>query len=151
MMRSYTSESEAETEAIAAAIASRLQGGEVIELVSDVGGGKTTFVRGLAKGINSTDKVASPTFTISRRYDGDTLRIYHYDFYRIDDPEMISYEFDEQSSDPAVVRVVEWAERIDTVLPARRLVVSIVAISDSLREITITFPEELEYIMKEAS
>lgn len=151
MNRIYNSESDAETETIAEAIASRLKGGEVVELMSDVGGGKTTFVRGLARGIKSTDRVASPTFTISRRYDGESLKLYHYDFYRIDDAEMISYEFDEQSSDPTAVRVVEWAERIDDALPTRRVVVSIVATGDSRREITITAPNELEYIMEEAS
>ncbi len=53
---------------LAAKIGARLRGGEVIELVSDLGGGKTVFVRGLAKGMGSDDQVASPTFTISREY-----------------------------------------------------------------------------------
>ncbi len=53
---------------LAAKIGSRIKGGEVIELVSDLGGGKTVFVRGLAKGMGSTDQVSSPTFTISREY-----------------------------------------------------------------------------------
>ncbi len=53
---------------LAAKIGAKLRGGEVIELVSDLGGGKTVFVRGLARGMGSKDQVASPTFTISREY-----------------------------------------------------------------------------------
>lgn len=56
------------TETLGEAMGKRLRGSEVIELVSDLGGGKTTFVRGLARGLGSTDKVSSPTFTISQVY-----------------------------------------------------------------------------------
>ena len=57
-----------QTELIAVAIGKRLRGGEMIELVSDLGGGKTTFTRGLARGAGSSDVVSSPTFTISKVY-----------------------------------------------------------------------------------
>lgn len=57
-----------ETEALGKRLASNLHGSEAIELVSDLGGGKTTFVRGLAKGLGSTDHVSSPTFTVCNVY-----------------------------------------------------------------------------------
>ena len=72
------------TETYAEKLANRLVGGEVIELVGDVGAGKTTFVRGLAKGLGSTDHVSSPTFTVEQVYTG-RLTLYHYDFYRLPD------------------------------------------------------------------
>ncbi len=69
----FITKNPAQTEAVGEKIGANLRGGETIELVSDVGGGKTTFVHGLARGFGSTDIVASPTFTISRQYGaGDT-------------------------------------------------------------------------------
>jgi len=78
-----TSESPEATEQLAEAIGRRLTGGEVIELVSDLGGGKTTFVRGLARGLGSADVVSSPTFTVSKVYKADKLELHHFDFYRL--------------------------------------------------------------------
>ena len=63
MKSSYISKSASDTEAYAEQIGNNLKGGEIIELISDLGGGKTTFVRGLARGMGSTDAVSSPSFT----------------------------------------------------------------------------------------
>ena len=57
-----------------------LKGGEVIELIGDVGAGKTTFTKGLAKSLGITDEIQSPTFTISRVYEGTKNNLVHYDF-----------------------------------------------------------------------
>ena len=62
-----------------------LKGGEVIELIGDVGAGKTTFTKGLAKSLGITDEIQSPTFTISRVYEGTKNNLVHYDFYRLND------------------------------------------------------------------
>ena len=83
---------------LAAKIGANIRGGEVIELVSDLGGGKTVFVRGLAKGMKSDDQVASPTFTINREYKTGDLVLSHYDFYRLSDPGIISAELEESSN-----------------------------------------------------
>ena len=64
-------------------IGASLLGGEVLELVGDVGAGKTTFTKGLAKGIGVLETVQSPSFTISRVYEGEKLQLKHYDFYRL--------------------------------------------------------------------
>src|SRR6185312_5854101 len=74
------------TSDVAMKIGRKLQGGEVIELISDLGGGKTTFVRGLAKGMGSQDTVRSPSFTLSNEYRSGKLTLYHFDFYRLEDP-----------------------------------------------------------------
>src|SRR4029079_10165265 len=104
------SKSSNETELLGEKIGRNLKGGEAIELVSDLGGGKTTFVRGLAKGIGSRDKVASPTFTIRREYYAKDLTLYHFDFYRIDEPNIIAHDLNEVVSQPKSVVVAEWAE-----------------------------------------
>src|SRR6185436_20817876 len=87
-----------ETESLGEKVGRNLKGGEVIVLSSDLGGGKTTFVRGLARGADSADHVSSPTFTLSKVYqlqndtkastdsNTKTLReIQHFDFYRLDE------------------------------------------------------------------
>ena len=110
-----------ETEALGERIGRRLRGGEVFELVSDLGGGKTTFVRGLARGAGTDDHVASPTFTVSKLYQAGQLHIHHFDFYRLTDGGGISEELAELLQDPSNVIVMEWPEVVQTVLPAERV------------------------------
>ncbi|MBX4191001.1 tRNA (adenosine(37)-N6)-threonylcarbamoyltransferase complex ATPase subunit type 1 TsaE, partial [Candidatus Saccharibacteria bacterium] len=86
MIWQTVSTSSAETESIGSLIGASLKGGEVIELRSDLGGGKTTFVRGLAAGAGSKANVTSPTFTLSRLYPAKNFSIHHFDFYRLNDP-----------------------------------------------------------------
>ena len=120
-------------------IASRLRGGEVIELVGDVGAGKTTFTKGLATGLGVQDTVQSPTFTISREYaTSGTLHLVHYDFYRLDDAGIMADELAETLSESSNVTVVEWAETVAAVLPKDRLTLAInlVADDETARELT---------------
>jgi len=98
-----------------------LKGGEVIELRSDLGGGKTTFVRGLVRGAGSRDHVASPTFTLNRIYRAKNLSIYHYDFYRLDDPGILAEQLAESIGDDKAIVIVEWADIVKDVLPPDRI------------------------------
>lgn len=148
-----TSTSLESTARLAEAIGSRLKGGEIIELVSDLGGGKTTFVRGLAKGAGSIDKVASPSFTLSREYNvtGRTFhKIVHFDFYRLNEPGIVARELAEIVHDKEVV-VVEWADIVENVLPAGRLVIRIVTIGETEREFKFTYPAALQYLIPQES
>jgi tRNA threonylcarbamoyladenosine biosynthesis protein TsaE len=135
---------------LAEKIGSRLKGGEAIELVSDLGGGKTTFVRGLARGAGSTDKVASPTFTISKVYDTPKFQIHHFDFYRLPEPGIIADEFAELVNDPNIVIVVEWADSVKEVLPAQRLLLQIKQTPEGHRELNFSAPESLDYLREAA-
>jgi len=124
----FVSNSYEDTLNVGEKIAKQLKGGEVIELVSDVGGGKTAFVRGLARCIASVYQVASPTFTISRRYRSadSSLEIHHYDFYRLgNQPGIMQAELADSLSDGRVVTVVEWADAVQNVLPEDRLRIEI--------------------------
>jgi len=134
---------------LAEQIGKRLKGGEVIELVSDLGGGKTTFVRGLAKGMGSEDKVASPSFTISREYKAGGKTLYHFDFYRLQDPGLVANELAEVVNDPEAVVAVEWANIVEDVLPAQKVTVAIKATGETARELTYTYPKELTYLFPE--
>lgn len=140
------SDSSDATEKIANSIATRLKGGEVIELISDLGGGKTTFTRGLGRGIGSPDRVASPTFTISKIYKGDKLEIHHFDFYRLHDAGIMEHELHDVIDDPQVVVVVEWGDVVAHVLPEERLTVRLRRTGDESRELELEFPEALKYL-----
>jgi tRNA threonylcarbamoyladenosine biosynthesis protein TsaE len=138
-----------ETERLAEVLGATLKGGEVIELVSDLGGGKTTFVRGLARGIGSTDRVASPTFTISKVYGTSRdIEVHHFDFYRLAEPGIIADELAEVVGDPATVVVVEWADIVQDVLPPERLSIYIRQTPSGTREITCRGAESVHYLIE---
>lgn len=125
-------------EALAERLGDRLKGGEVIELIGDVGAGKTTFVRGLAKGLAVVEDIQSPSFTISRQYDArNKLRLLHYDFYRLKEPGIMSEELTEAVNDPRNVVVIEWAASVSEVLPKDRLVLSIKVSGDTGRSVDV--------------
>ncbi|MBP7857667.1 MAG: tRNA (adenosine(37)-N6)-threonylcarbamoyltransferase complex ATPase subunit type 1 TsaE [Candidatus Saccharimonadales bacterium] len=140
------SQSSEDTEALGERIGARLKGGEVIELVSDLGGGKTTFTRGLVRGAGSPDRVASPTFTVVRQYDAPKLNIFHFDFYRLDDPGIIVDELREYLSDPWTVVIVEWSDVVREVLPKDRTTITISAVGETERIIDCTFSPKFSYL-----
>jgi tRNA threonylcarbamoyladenosine biosynthesis protein TsaE len=135
------------TQNLAANIGMRFKGGEVIELVSDLGGGKTAFVRGLAQGMGSHDQVASPTFTISREYRADNLTMYHFDFYRLHEPGIITAELAEFIKDPKAVVAVEWSDIAKHVLPEKRITAHFTLTGETSRHIQFTYPPELSYLI----
>ena len=106
------SDSEAETRAIAAALAPSLEPGAVILLSGDLGAGKTAFVRGLAEGLGlDPDDVTSPTFTLVHEYRGGRLPLIHVDLYRLDHAELEEIGLDQDLAARGVI-AVEWAERL---------------------------------------
>jgi tRNA threonylcarbamoyladenosine biosynthesis protein TsaE len=116
-----------------------LKGGEVIELIGDVGAGKTTFVKGLARGLSIDEDVQSPSFTISRVYDGrDNLQLAHYDFYRLADAGIMANELSEVTKDSGVVTVIEWADVVENVLPENRISIRITSPSESVRQLDVS-------------
>lgn len=115
------------------AIGRSVSGGEVLELVGDIGAGKTTLTKGIARALGINEPVQSPTFTISRVYDSPKgLRLAHYDFYRLGEAGIMGDEIREVMDDDSVM-VVEWAGAVDDDLPKDRLVVKITTISEEER------------------
>jgi len=131
----------------AAGIGHRVRGGEVFELVSDLGGGKTSFVKGLAQGMGSDDQVHSPSFTISNQYRAREFTLYHFDFYRLADPGIMRQELAEVLGDNAVVVAVEWAEAVSDVLPVERGIIELRTRGENERQITVTVPKSLAYLI----
>lgn len=135
--------------AFGAGIGTMLRGGEVIELVGDVGTGKTTFTKGLGEGLKISEDIQSPTFTISREYPArDGLEMHHYDFYRLNDPGVVSYELAESVADGTVVTVVEWGETTRDVLPVDRIIIRFAHGELESREIQIELPEAYAYLCR---
>ena len=115
-----------------------LKGGEVIELIGDVGAGKTTVTKGIARGMGIDETIQSPTFTISRIYDApNDRRLVHYDFYRLADAGIMASELHETISDPQVTTIIEWAGIVEGVLPVDRLSLTITSPTETTRRIAI--------------
>lgn len=108
----------------------------VLELIGDVGAGKTTFVRGLAQGIGVKEAVTSPSFTISKIYQGQNATLVHYDFYRLADPGIMQEDLAESIADDHAITVVEWGQSIQDILPTDRKVIEIKYIDENTRELT---------------
>lgn len=115
-MQIYESFSCEDTKKIAADIANTFCGGEFVAMYGDLGAGKTAFVQGVAKALGINSHITSPTFTIVNEYEG-RLDLYHFDVYRISDPdEMFEIGFDEYVNGGGVC-IVEWAELIEDLFP----------------------------------
>ncbi|MBE2234926.1 MAG: tRNA (adenosine(37)-N6)-threonylcarbamoyltransferase complex ATPase subunit type 1 TsaE [Anaerolinea sp.] len=127
--------SEAETEALGAALGRLLQAGDALALVGDLGAGKTCLARGVAAGLGVREPVTSPTFILVAEY--ATARgfpLYHADCYRLEQAasEALSIGLDELLLDDGVA-IVEWAERIEPLLPPDHLRITLTALDDSRR------------------
>ena len=120
--------------------AKKLVAPTVIELIGDVGAGKTTFVRGLAKGLGVKDPITSPSFTISKQYAlPNNKRLVHYDFYRLPDPGLMSEDLSESINDPNAITVIEWSNSVANLLPKRHIQVEIEYNDNDTRSIKPTF------------
>lgn len=140
--------SSAATEALGVSIGANLRGGEVIELVSDLGGGKTTLTRGIVRGTGSSDRVASPTFAISREYQAPKFTIIHFDFYRLAEAGVVGDELSEFVGDPAYVVIVEWGEVVQNVLRPGRTTISLQLQAEDQRLITVSYSAEFAYLLQ---
>ena len=131
--------SSADTASLAAKLADHLTGGETIELVSDLGGGKTTFVQGLAKAMGYDGAVTSPTFTLSHIYRlPNGQEIHHYDLYRLGQGGIVGEELAEDIADTRLTTVVEWAEVVSNELPTDRLRIAITVTGENQRMFSLS-------------
>jgi tRNA threonylcarbamoyladenosine biosynthesis protein TsaE len=144
MIWQTVSTSSAETERLGRLLGQNLKGGEVIELRADLGGGKTTFVRGLAAGAGSKSTVTSPTFTLSKVYPAKNFDIHHFDFYRLDDPGILRDQLAESVNEKSTVTVIEWADIVKDVLPKDHISIEFKprANDPDERQISITYYEK---------
>ena len=118
-------------------IGKTLKVGDVIAYIGGLGAGKTTFTRGLAKGLGLGDIVTSPTFALVNEYRGENLTLYHFDMYRIENADDLEstgyYDYPMEES----VFAIEWSENIESVLPKNTIYISIEYLDEDSRQITV--------------
>ncbi|MEK7383533.1 MAG: tRNA (adenosine(37)-N6)-threonylcarbamoyltransferase complex ATPase subunit type 1 TsaE [Elusimicrobiota bacterium] len=112
--------SEAETVALGEVLGRNLVPGDLILLFGELGAGKTTLVRGIARGVGFRGRVSSPTFALAHVYRGNPLTLHHLDLYRLKKGETAELGLDELLADPCGTVVVEWPEAGGR-WPARRV------------------------------
>lgn len=106
-----------ETEAFGLALAKRLKAGDIIAMTGNLGAGKTTLTKSIAAGLGIEEMVNSPTFTIMQEYRGGRLPLYHFDVYRVSDPdELFEIGYEDYFFGDGVC-VVEWANQIEELMP----------------------------------
>ena len=134
---SISTESPEATSRLGVRLGRLLKGGEVIELSSDLGGGKTVLAKAIAAGLGYTSEVVSPTFSVSKAYQlPNGLELDHFDFYRIGSGDVVATELAETVGQPGIITIIEWAEAAGTAVPADRLKVTITPTGESTRELT---------------
>jgi len=130
--------SEEELPQVAAAILKATGRRTVVVFRGEMGAGKTTLIRAIAAALGSADTVTSPTFALVNQYkSADSRNIYHFDFYRIDDPRE-AYDFGyEEYFYSGDLCLVEWPEKIEALLPDDVITVRITVDSETARTFTI--------------
>ncbi len=132
----FISRSAEQTRRLGMRLGAWLEAGDVLALEGDLGGGKTTFVQGLAAGWGSTESVVSPTFVLVNVYRrGDGAQMYHVDAYRLSGPQE-AWDLDIAAMWEDGLLVVEWADVIAEALPEERLAVRFTWLAESQRALT---------------
>lgn len=117
----------AATQALGKVLANRLKPGDVVALHGDLGAGKTELARGLIRALfGAATEVPSPTFTLVQTYEDAAvhLSLWHFDLYRLEDPEE-AFELGIEDAFAEAVSLIEWPERLGRYLPARRLEIAL--------------------------
>lgn len=135
IMRKFITENVDQTIKLAQKLAGFLKKGNVLGLIGELGSGKTTFVKGIAKGLRiKEDNVVSPSFVLIREYQG-SLPLYHFDLYRLnylEEVELLGYEDYFYGEG---ITCVEWAEKIENLLPTEYLKIKFDILGSNKRNI----------------
>ncbi len=133
----FLSHSEDETQKIGYEVAEKIKKGDVISLTGSLGAGKTVFAKGFAKQLGIGEAIVSPTFTLVQEYDG-RVKMYHLDLYRLSGED----EFESMGGEDFLysdgVTLIEWSEKIESMLPDDTIYVRITINGDLTRTIEIT-------------
>ena len=139
IVKTLTWPDEAATQAFAQTLATRpALGHAMLELRGDLGAGKTTFVRHLLTAVGVTGRIKSPTYAVVEPYTLDDLNIWHFDFYRFNDPdEWEEAGFRDIFASPGL-KLVEWPDKADPHLPQADLIIAIEVLADDARALTVS-------------
>lgn len=132
----HISSSAQETSDIGYSLGKACIAGSVVSLRGSLGAGKTVLAKGIARALNITEAIVSPTFTLIQEYEG-LLPLYHMDLYRISGPDEFEMIGGEEMLYGNGVTLIEWSEKIQEMLPDGTIYVDISIMPDGKREITI--------------
>jgi tRNA threonylcarbamoyladenosine biosynthesis protein TsaE len=138
------------TAALAAALAALARVGDVFALSGELGTGKTVFARAFLRALGVDEDVPSPTFTLVQTYETEAGPVYHFDMYRLEKPED-AFELGVDDAFADAISLVEWPDRLGTLLPSRRLDIALAyGAAQTARRATLTghgdWPERLEHV-----
>lgn len=134
-MKKYMTFNAEETIALGKKIGAVLKAGDVVLLTGDLSAGKTTITKGIGMALGVKKIINSPTFTIVKSYQGETMPLYHLDLYRLDG---VHQDFDlEEYMEAEGVCVIEWPFQVKEILPAEYLMIDLKRINETQREIEI--------------
>ncbi len=135
----FISNSFKETQELGRDFAKTLKRGDIVFLYGDLGFGKTTFVQGLAEGLGIKNRIISPTFVMVRSYDLEVMSFFHIDLYRAENEKDIEgIGIEEIINNKNNIVVIEWAEKLKSYLPRKRIDVRFSYVSDEVRKIAFS-------------
>ena len=137
MTKSVHTTSDSGTIALGERLGSLLQPGDIVALTGELGAGKTTLTKGIARGAGVESEVASPTFTLIHEHKG-RIPFYHVDLYRLESEDLVPDLGIEEYLYGRGVTVIEWSERMASLLPETALLVSIGVAGDTERDIELS-------------
>ncbi|MBI5586836.1 MAG: tRNA (adenosine(37)-N6)-threonylcarbamoyltransferase complex ATPase subunit type 1 TsaE [Deltaproteobacteria bacterium] len=135
--RVYRTDSPEKTEELGEKLSREFKGGDRIALVGELGGGKTRFVRGVARGLGSKGFIKSPSFTIVNIYEGGRLPLYHIDLYRIGRADELFEAGVEEYIYGKGVSIIEWADKVPSLLADCTVVIRFSHAGETAREIEV--------------
>lgn len=139
----FVTNSAFETKKIAKNLVEKLKNGNILALYGDLGSGKTTFVQGLAKTLGIKKRIISPTFVIIRVYKIGFKNFYHIDLYRIENEKDIrGLGIMEIINNSENIVVIEWAEKMKSLMPRNRIDINFEYLGENKRKITIKFKSQ---------
>ena len=136
----FITKSTQETKDLGKALAAGLTGGEIFALSGELGSGKTTFVQGFAEGLGVSGRIISPTFILMRKYGVGETDFYHIDLYRLEgniEAEVINLGLNDIWQKPESIVVIEWAEKIEKMIPKDARWIKFVNLGGDKRRITV--------------
>ncbi|MDO5022174.1 MAG: tRNA (adenosine(37)-N6)-threonylcarbamoyltransferase complex ATPase subunit type 1 TsaE [Eubacteriales bacterium] len=137
-MATLNIDSNLKMQALGTAFSKVLRKGDVVLLSGEMGSGKSEFARGVARGLGITGSVPSPTFTLLNVYDEGRVPLYHFDWYRIQDPEELLQSGLDEFIGTDGITLIEWHERASDMLPLDCVEISISINSDLTRTVSLT-------------
>lgn len=137
MNKEFTTDTPEETIALGEKFAGELSPGDIVCLEGDLGAGKTHFVKGMARALGiDPDRVSSPTFTLINEYSGEQM-LYHFDCYRMESPREALEIGAEEYFYGEGITVIEWPERIESLIPPGAIWITITAPDKNKRKFVI--------------